>query len=121
MSLCIEIRRIDHIIVLDLVGRLGLLEAGFRRLVEELIGRGERHFIVNLANVSFVDNSGLGQLCWLYTLAKNRGGDMKLLKPTTRLRQLLRITKLDTVFQLFECEAEATRSMPPLLTTTVSA
>src|SRR5262245_38178614 len=120
MSLSIEIRRIDHIIVLELAGRLGLLEQGFRRLFEELIERGERHFIVNLANVSYVDNSGLGQLCVLYTLAKNRGGDMKLLTPPPRIRKILRITQLDTVFQLFESEAEAVRSMP-LLTTTVSA
>ena len=120
MSLAIEIRRIDHIIVLEVTGRLGLLELGFRRLVEELIGRGERYFIVNLANVSYVDNSGLGQLCMLYTLARNRGGDMKLLKATPRIRKILRITRLDTVFQLFEWEAEAIRSMPSL-TTTVSA
>ena len=117
MSLCIEIRRIDHIIVLEVVGRLELMERGFSPLVEELIGRGERHFIVNLANVSFMDNSGLGRLCMLYTLAKNRGGDMKLLKPTPRIRKILRITRLDTVFQLFESEAEAIRSMPALRTT----
>ena len=120
MSLSIEIRRIDHIIVLELAGRLSVLEQGLRRLVEELIGLGEMYFIINLANVSYLDNSGLGQLCLVYTKARNRGGDMKLLRPTPRIRKLLGITKLDSVFQSFECEAEAVRSMP-CLTTTVSA
>jgi anti-sigma B factor antagonist len=120
MSLSIEIRRVDHVIVLELAGRISVLDPTLRRLAEDLVERGERYFVICLANVSYLDNSGLGQLCLIYTVARNRGGDMKLLKPTPRIKKLLHITKLDTVFESFDCEVEAIRSMP-FLTTSVSA
>jgi anti-sigma B factor antagonist len=120
MNLSIEIRRIEQIIVMELAGRVSVLEPGLKQIARELIQCGERHFIINLANVSYLDNAGLGQLCWIYTLARNRGGDLKLLKPTLRIKKLLQITKLDTVFQSFEHEADAIRSMR-LLTSAVSA
>ncbi len=111
MNLSIEIRRVDHITILELAGRVSILEFELKEIVEQLVARGERHFIINLANVSYLDNAGLGQLCLIYTVARNRGGDMKLLKPTSRIKKLLSITKLDTVFQCFESEAEAIRSL----------
>jgi anti-sigma B factor antagonist len=120
MSLSIGIRRIDHIVVLELSGRLSVVEPSLRQSAWELVLRGERHFIVSLANVSYLDNSGLGQLCWLYTVARNREGDMVLLKPTARIKHLLSITRLDTIFESFECEAAAVASMQAL-TSAVSA
>jgi anti-sigma B factor antagonist len=120
MSLSIEIRKVDHVIILELAGRLSVLESRLRQLGEDLIERGERYFVISLANVSFLDNAGLGQLCWMYTVARNRGGDMKLLRPTPRIKKLLTITKLDMVFQSFENEAEALRSIPAV-TSSVSA
>ena len=117
MSLSIEIRRVDYAVVLELSGRVSVLEQSLRQLAWELIERRERYFVVSLANVSYLDNSGLGQLCWIYTVARNRGGDMKLLKPTSRIRKLLNITKLDTVFESFECETDAVASMQPLKST----
>jgi anti-sigma B factor antagonist len=111
MNLSIEIRKIDHVIILELAGRVSVLESRLRQLAEELIASGERYFVINLANVAYMDNSGLGQLCLIYTIARNRGGDMKLLRPTPRIKKLLHITKLDTVFQSFECEIEALASM----------
>src|ERR1051326_1367320 len=99
MSLSIELRQIDSVVVLDLAGRLSVLEPGLRQLAWELMERGERYFVVILANVSYLDNSGLGQLCWIYTVVRNRGGDVALVKPTSRIRKLLNITKLDTVLQ----------------------
>jgi len=121
MSLSIAIRRIDDdIVVLELAGRLSVIEPSLRRSAWELMERGERHFIISLANVSYLDNSGLGQLCWIYTAVRNRGGDMVLLMPTCRIKQLLSITKLDAVFQSFECEADAVASMQAL-TSAVSA
>ena len=113
MSLSIEIRRVEHAVVLELSGRLSVLQQDLRQLAWELIQEGERNLIINLANVSYLDNSGLGQLCWIYTVARNRGGDMKLLRPTPRIRKLLNVTKLDTVFELFESESEAIRSLQP--------
>jgi anti-sigma B factor antagonist len=117
MSLSIEIRQIDHVVIMELAGRVTVLEPGLRQRAWELIERGQRYFVVNLANVSYLDNSGLGQLCWLYTVAQNRGGDMKLLRPTTRIKKLLSVTKLDTIFQLFERETDAIESMQGLRST----
>ena len=120
MSLSIEIRKTDQVIVLELAGRVSVLEPGLKRTAEQLMERGERYFVINLANVSYMDNSGLGQLCLIYTLAKNRGGEMKLVKPTPRIRKLMAITKLDSVFHSFESETAAIQSMP-LLTSALSA
>src|SRR6266545_191272 len=114
MNLSIEIRKIDNVIIFELAGRVSVLDTRLRQLAEELVDRGERYFIINLANVSYLDNSGLGQLCLIYTVARNRGGDMKLLRPTPRIKKLLNITKLDTVLKSFEHEADAIRSMPIL-------
>jgi anti-sigma B factor antagonist len=113
MNLSIEIRRVDHITILELAGRVSVLEFQLNKLVEALIARGERFFIINLANVSYLDNSGLGQLCLIYTVARNRGGDLKLLRPTERIKKLLHITKLESVFQSFDSEADAIASLDP--------
>jgi len=121
MSLSIEIRRIGHVVVLDVAGRLSVLEGNLRQLAWELIECGERHLIISLANVSYLDNSGLGQLCWIYTVIRNRGGDMKLLRPTSRIKKLLNITKLDTVFECFEHEADAIASMQQPVRSILSA
>jgi anti-sigma B factor antagonist len=114
MNLSIEIRKTENITILELAGRVSVLDTRLRELVEELVACGERYFIINLANVSYLDNSGLGQLCLVYTLARNRGGDVRLLKPTPRIQKLLNITKLDSVFKTFEQEADAIRTMPTL-------
>jgi anti-sigma B factor antagonist len=111
MSLSIEVRRVEQVVVLEVCGRVSVLEQDLRRRVWELIERGERNFIISLANVSYMDNSGLGQLCLIYTVLRNRGGDVKLLKPTTRIKRLLGITKLDTVFQCFDREADAVAAL----------
>ena len=119
MSLSIEVRKIDHVVIMELAGRVSVLDISLRKLAEDLVERGERYFVMNLANVSYLDNSGLGQLCLIYTIVRNRGGDLKLLKPTERIRKLLSITKLDSVFQRFESEDEAMASIR--LITVVSA
>jgi anti-sigma B factor antagonist len=119
MSLSIELRKNDHVVILELAGRVSVLDRSLKQLAEDLVERGERFFVMNLANVSYLDNSGLGQLCLIYTVARNRGGDVKLLKPTERIRKLLTITKLDCVFECFDSEDEAVAAMR--LLTVVSA
>jgi anti-sigma B factor antagonist len=114
MSLSIDIRRTDRVVILELAGRLSVLEPSLRDLAWELIEHGERYFAICLANVSYLDNSGLGQLCWIYTVLQNRGGDMVLLRPTYRIKKLLHITRLDTVLQSFDCESEAVASIPAI-------
>ena len=108
MSLLIDIRQTDHVVVLEVTGRLSIVEPALRHVAWELIQSGERYFIINLGRVSYLDNSGLGQLCWIYTVLRNRGGEMVLLKPTPRIRTMLEITKLNTVFHSFDCETDAT-------------
>jgi anti-sigma B factor antagonist len=119
MSLSIELRKIDHVVIMELAGRVSILDSSLKKLAEDLVERGERYFVMNLANVSYMDNSGLGQLCLIYTIVRNRGGDVKLLKPTERIRKLLSITKLNSVFECFDSEDEALTSMRHL--TVVSA
>jgi anti-sigma B factor antagonist len=114
MNLSIDIRRMNEAVVLDLRGRLSVLEQELRQRVCDLMERGERHFVIGLANVSYLDNSGLGQLCWIYTVSRDHGGDMKLLKPTSRIKHLLNITKLDSVLESFESETEAIEAMQHL-------
>jgi anti-anti-sigma factor len=114
MSLSIEIRRVDRVVIMELAGRLSVLEPSLRDLAWQLIERGDRYFVISLANVSYLDNSGLGQLCWIYTVLQNRGGDMALVRPTPRIKTLLHITKLDTIFQSFECESQAVAAIPTL-------
>jgi anti-anti-sigma factor len=111
MSLSIEVRCVEHIVIIELTGRVSVVDLGLKQFAAGLIERGHRHFIVNLANVSYLDNFGLGQLCWLYTVARNRGGDLKLLHPTPRIRKLLGVTKLDLIFESYESEREAVGSM----------
>ncbi len=102
MSLSIEIRRSDDVVMLELCGRLSIFEPNLRQLVRKLMEQGDRNFIIDLANVSYMDNSGLGQLCLIYTMLHDRRGEMKLRRPTARIRKLLRITKLDSVFEVLE-------------------
>jgi anti-sigma B factor antagonist len=110
MSLSIEVRRRDNIVILELFGRVSVLETQLRQVAGRLMQDGERCFLIHLANVVYMDSCGLGQLCWIYTAARNRRGDMKLLKPTPRIKQLLTITKLDSVFESFDREADAIAS-----------
>ena len=117
MSLSIEIRQSGQAVIVELAGRLSVLEPSLRQLAWGLIEQGQRYFVINLGNVSYLDNSGLGQLCWIYTVVRNHGGDMVLLKPTPRTRKLLNITKLDTVFKSFDYEADAIASMQNLRST----
>jgi anti-sigma B factor antagonist len=117
MSLSIETRQNGAATVLELSGRLSVLEPGLRQLAWELVERGERYFVINLGNLVYLDNSGLGLLCWIYTFVRNRGGDMVLLKPTSRIKKLLSVTKLDTVFQSFECESDAIAAMQTVRST----
>ena len=87
MSLSIELRRTDQVVILELAGRLSVLEPSLRELARQLIEEGERYFVISLANISYMDNSGLGQLCWIYTVLQNRGGKWSLVRPTARIQK----------------------------------
>ncbi len=119
MSLKYDIRQTGDVAILDLNGRLSLGEAvafgpgsdvGLSETIRELTKRGQKKFLLNLAEVTYVDSSGVGQLVGALTTARNQGGDIKLLKPSSNVLDVLKTTKLDTVFDIRQDEAAAIQS-----------
>jgi len=98
--------------VVDAVGRITLGEgsSALRDTIRELVGKGQKKVLLNLAEVSYIDSSGIGELVSGFTTVTNQGGQLKLLGLTKRVRDLLQITKLYTVFDVHETEASAVRS-----------
>jgi len=104
-------RRLNDVTVLDLDGKFVAGEhVQFKQLVAANIEGGGRKLIVNLARVSFMDSSGLGELISVYTAMQWVRGRIKLLNLSNRLNQLMIITKLTTVFETFDSEAAAISS-----------
>jgi anti-sigma B factor antagonist len=112
MDVKIEQRVVGHVTILNIIGRLTIDEAAqhLKKDIEEVISRGGLHIIVNLAKVPYIDSGGLGQLVASYGSVKRAGGAMKLLNVNSRNHDLLSITRLVTVFESFDSEAEAIRS-----------
>ncbi len=111
MSLTITPRMVGDVTVLDVSGRITLGEATghLRETVLAEAGKNSR-MILNLANVSYIDSAGLGEMLGSYTSVRNRGGDLKLLNAQKRIKDLLQITKLYTIFESFEDESAAVTS-----------
>lgn len=112
MSLKLSIRQIGDVTVMDAVGRMTLGEGSsdFRDKVKELAAGGHKHLLLNLAEVNYIDSSGIGELVASFTSVSNAGGALKLLSLTKRVQDLLQITKLYTVFEVFDDETAAIRS-----------
>ena len=105
MSLSLIPRHIKDVLVLDMTGRVTIYDEGLRASVRQFVDQGERRIVLNLAGVSYMDSGGLGQLVTAYTTVMNAGGQLRLLSPGERVRYLLEITKLNTVFTVLENEA----------------
>jgi anti-sigma B factor antagonist len=105
-------RQVDGVTVVDLSGRITLGEGSsiLRDTVRELLGRGQKKILLNLGDVTYIDSSGIGELVSAYTTMTNQGGQLKLLNLTKKVKDLLQITKLYTVFDVFEEETSAVRS-----------
>jgi anti-sigma B factor antagonist len=115
MSFYILEKLIDGVIVLDLRGRLTLGEEteALRTRVRQLVESGYTQIILNLENVSYIDSVGLSTLVSTYTTTRREGGDMKLLNLTKRVHDLLQITRLSTVFEIYDSLEDAQRSFNP--------
>jgi len=102
----------DGITILDLSGRITLGEGSvvLRDAIRDLISRGQKKILLNLAEVNYIDSSGIGELVSAYTTVRNQGGDLKLLKLTKKVHDLLQITKLYTVFDIKDDEAAAVKA-----------
>lgn len=113
MSLNVATREVDGVTILDLGGRITLGDTSsgkLRETVREILGSGTKKILVNLGNVSYIDSSGLGELVSTYTTASNQGASVKLLNVQKKVQDLLQITKLYTVFDSFDNEADAVLS-----------
>ena len=110
MPLAITSRISSNVVIVDINGRLCVLDVALREHITELLEEGHRAFVLNLANVPYVDSFGLGQLVTIWTSVRNRGGQLILLRPTDHVQTLFRITKLNTIFQISGEETQAVRS-----------
>lgn len=111
MQLRINTRTVEGILVVDCHGRLvfGEESAALRDTVKKLISEN-RNLVLNLGGINYIDSGGLGTLVALYTTANNVGGSIKLANLTQRVGDLLQVTKLLTVFEVFESELDAAHS-----------
>jgi anti-anti-sigma factor len=104
-------RQIGSVTIVDISGRIVLEEtARLRRLVHDLWDNGYRQIILNLADAEYVDSAGLGCLVGSFTSARKHNADLKLLSPSEKVRNTMRITKLDTVFDIMNDETEGVKS-----------
>jgi anti-sigma B factor antagonist len=105
-------RQVGDVTVVDAVGRITLGDgaSAFRDTIRDLAAGGKKKLLLNLAEVSYIDSSGIGEMVSGFTTVTNQGGQVKLLNLTKRVKDLLQITKLYTVFEVFEDEAAAVRS-----------
>jgi anti-sigma B factor antagonist len=112
VNLEIKERHIGEIVVLDLDGqiRIGGGSVMFRTTIRRLVEEGKNKFLLNLAGVSNIDSSGLGELVSSHISLSKKGGEMKLIHLTQSLRELMTITKLLTVFDVYEDETRAVAS-----------
>jgi anti-sigma B factor antagonist len=101
-----------EVMILDLAGKITIGEGSvqLRDAVEKLLEAGRNRIILNLAGVNYVDSSGIGELVSRYTTTKNTGGRLKLLNLPKKIKDLLMITKLLTVFEIYEDEQAALES-----------
>ena len=108
----IATRDVGDVKVLDIAGKITLGEdtAGLRNEVRNLISSGHKKILLNLNDVNYIDSSGLGELVSCRVTADNQGAKLKLLNLTKKLRELMAITKLLTVFETYEDEATAIAS-----------
>jgi anti-sigma B factor antagonist len=112
VSVKLNTRQVGDVNVVDVAGRITLGEgsSALRDLLREMVGKGDKKILLNLGEVSYIDSSGIGELVSGFTTVTNSGGQLKLLGLNKRVKDLLQITKLYTVFDVHEDEAGAVRS-----------
>lgn len=112
MSVKLNTRQVGNVSVVDVAGRITLGEgsAALRETLRDMVAKNQTKILLNLGDVTYIDSSGIGELVSGYTTVANTGGQLKLLNLNKRVKDLLQITKLYTVFEVKEDEAEAIRS-----------
>jgi len=109
VSMKASTRQVQDVTIIDLSGQIKLGEGSsvLRDTVKDLLGKGHRKILVNLAEITYIDSSGIGELISAFTSARSRGGELKLLHLTKKIHDLLQITKLYTVFDVKDDEVQA--------------
>ncbi|MER7757028.1 STAS domain-containing protein [Kitasatospora sp. NPDC097643] len=108
----IDTRYDGEVTILDITGRLTIGDGDvvLRENVRRALSDGSKNIVLNLEQVTSVDSSGIGEMVASYTATSQQGGKLKLLKPSMKTRDLLTITRLITIFEVFDTEAEAVES-----------
>jgi anti-sigma B factor antagonist len=111
-ELNIKERQAGDVVILDMDGKITIGEGSvaLRTAIRRLLEEGKKKILLNLAGVGYIDSSGIGELVSSYTAIGKENGQLKLLNLTQKLQDLLAITKLLTVFDVYESEAEALNS-----------
>ncbi len=112
MSLTVKTREKDGAVIVDLDGRLTLGEATgmLREAIRDLVAQNKTNIVLNFKNLEYMDSAGLGELVSAYTSAKNAGGKVKMVNMGGRALDLLQVTKLMTLFELYDDEEAAVKS-----------
>ncbi len=112
MSVKLNTRQVGDVTVMDLAGRITLGEGSstMRDAIKDSLAKGDKKILLNLGEVSYIDSSGIGELVSAFTSVSNQGGMLKLNGLNKRIKDLLQITKLYTVFDVFDEEPTAIRS-----------
>jgi len=112
VSVTLKTRQVGDVTILDAAGRITLGEGSstLRDTIRDLTSKGSKKIMLNLGEISYIDSSGIGELVSSFTTVANAGGSLKLLNLTKRVQDLLQITKLFTVFEVFDDEAAALKS-----------
>jgi anti-sigma B factor antagonist len=113
MSAKVTIRHVEGVTVLEVSGRITLGEGGvtLRDAIQEALKTGTKTLILDMGGVNYMDSSGVGELTGAYTSAKNKGCELKLLHLTKRIDDLMQITKLATIFDIYTDEKTALGSV----------
>jgi len=112
MQMTTSTRQTGGVTIVDISGRIVLGEesAALRDLVCDLLGKGQKKILFNLGDVNYIDSAGLGHLVSAFTSVRKQEGELKLLKITNKVHDLMQITRLYTVFDIMDDEAEAVKS-----------
>jgi anti-sigma B factor antagonist len=112
MGFQVSARELGRIIVVDAVGRLTLSDSRtqLRDLIHVFCGNGHKKFLLNLAGVDFMDSDGMGELVRCYGVVRQSGGEMKLAQVSKKVQELLQITRLNTLFEIYSEEQVALRA-----------
>ena len=111
-SLTLNKRQVDGAVIVDLDGKIALGESNteLHQSLRQLVAEGKKHVVLNMQKVTGIDSSGLGSIVAGYSTLQNAGGSLKLLNLSDRVTDLMTITKLYTVFDIYDDEAAAVKS-----------